>query len=475
MIRIFNTLTREKEPFTPLVPGKVSMYVCGVTVYDDSHIGHARSAIVFDMIARYLKFRGYEVAFVKNFTDIDDKIILRSQKEKRDWKELTEYYMNAYQKEMAPLKVLSPTYEPRATDHILEMISIIEKLISSGFAYRSGGDVYYRVKAFRGYGKLSRRDLSEESAGARVEVNEQKEDPLDFALWKSSRPGEPFWDSPWGKGRPGWHIECSAMSMRYLGETLDIHGGGEDLVFPHHENEIAQSEAATGKPFSRYWIHNGFVTINAEKMSKSLGNFFTIREVLEKYSYSRDVSGEMLRYFMLLTHYRQPIQFSDTAIAEAKTGLDRFYNLFLKFEDAAQGKAPVPDLSPVLESAQVKFQAAMDDDFNTAEAIGQLHLLRNELNKKFTAGYNKASVELLFRFFREIGDALGLFTVPPAQWQFKEQADSLSDDEIEKLIDERNQARKSKDWKKSDEIRKALTDKGIMIEDKPGGKTVWKR
>ena len=474
-MRIYNTLTREKEPFTPLVPGKVSMYVCGVTVYDDSHIGHARSAIVFDMIARYLKFRGYEVAFVKNFTDIDDKIIQRSQKEKRDWKELAEYYTNAYQRDMAPLKVLSPDYEPRATDHIREMISIIEKLISSGFAYPSGGDVYYRVKAFRGYGKLSRRDLSEESAGARVEVNEQKEDPLDFALWKSSRPGEPFWDSPWGKGRPGWHIECSAMSMRYLGETLDIHGGGEDLVFPHHENEIAQSEAATGKQFVRYWIHNGFVKINDEKMSKSLGNFFTIREVLGMYSYSREISGEMLRYFMLLTHYRQPIQFSDAAISEAKTGLDRFYNLFRKFEDSSPGKALISDILPVLEAAREKFQSAMDDDFNTAEAIGQLHLLRNELNKKFTSGYDKSSGEALLRFFREIGEALGLFTVPSAQWQFNEPSDSLSDDEIERLIDERNQARKSKDWKKSDEIRKVLTEKGIMIEDKPGGKTVWKR
>jgi len=311
MLKIYNTLTGKKEVFEPLVSGHVGIYVCGVTVYDVCHIGHARSSLVFDVVRRYLEYKGFNVLFVKNFTDIDDKIIARAQKDGVEWKDVAEKYIEEYYIDMELLGVRKADIEPKATNHIEEMQKIIAALMEKGYAYAIDGDVYYRVKNFTEYGKLSKRDIEEMLAGARVEIDERKEDSLDFALWKSSKAGEPSWSSPWGGGRPGWHIECSAMSMKYLGYTFDIHGGGKDLIFPHHENEIAQSEASTGKTFARYWIHNGFVNVNQEKMSKSLGNFFTIREVFEKYPYSSKVTAEVLRYFLISNHYRSPVDFSD--------------------------------------------------------------------------------------------------------------------------------------------------------------------
>ncbi|MGA2151407.1 MAG: cysteine--tRNA ligase, partial [Geobacteraceae bacterium] len=314
-LRVYNTLTSGKEEFVPLRPGKVGMYVCGVTVYDYSHIGHARANVVFDVICRYLRFLGYEVTYVRNYTDIDDKIINRANADGVPYNVISERFITEFDRDMAQLGLELPTFQPKATDHVGDIIDLVARLIDKGHAYAAGGDVYFCVEKFATYLKLSGRNLEEMQAGARIEVDEKKRHPMDFALWKEAKPGEPFWESPWGKGRPGWHIECSAMSIRYLGETFDIHGGGKDLIFPHHENEIAQSEAATGRPFVRYWLHNGFVNINAEKMSKSLGNFFTIREVLEKYD------SEVLRFFLISAHYRSPLDFSDQNLTEAESGM----------------------------------------------------------------------------------------------------------------------------------------------------------
>ncbi|MBI3604891.1 MAG: cysteine--tRNA ligase [Nitrospirae bacterium] len=476
MVKIFNSLSRQKEVFKPLIPGKVNMYVCGVTVYDHSHIGHARSAVVFDMIARYLRFRGYDVKLVKNFTDIDDKIIKRSNEDKIFWKDLTEKYIQEYHREMSLLNVLTPAVEPKATEYLPEMIKVLQGLMDKGFAYAKEGDVYFRVGAFASYGKLSGRDLSGEDSRARVEANELKEHPLDFVLWKASKPGEPSWDSPWGKGRPGWHIECSAMAMNLLGETLDIHGGGEDLLFPHHENEIAQSEGFSGKPFVRYWVHNGFVTVNQEKMSKSLGNFFTIREVFQKIAWPEAVTGEALRYFILSTYYRQPVQFSDQAIDEAKNSLDRFYILFQKCEQASGSRKEAGDkLSQILDKTRQAFIEAMDDDFNTPEAIAQLHLLRNELNREFSGGLSSREGAGVLAFFKELGEPLGLFKIPEKEWKFSRVMEEISNEDVERFIHERQAARKAKDWKRSDEIRKELAEKGVILEDRPDGGTSWRK
>ncbi len=330
-LRIYNTLTGKKEDFVPQTPGKVSMYVCGVTVYDHCHIGHARANVVFDVVYRYLRHIGYEVTYVRNYTDVDDKIINRANKEGVDFREITERFIREFDRDMNALGIAEPTFQPRATEHIDDIVRIVSALVDKGFAYQAGGDVYFNVERYAEYLKLSKRNLDDMKAGARIEVDERKEHPMDFVLWKEAKPGEPSWDSPWGKGRPGWHIECSAMSMRFLGETIDIHGGGKDLVFPHHENEIAQSEAATGKPFVRYWLHNGFVNINSEKMSKSLGNFFTIKEVLDRYE------AEVLRFFLLTAHYRSPLDFSDQNMNEAEAGLDRIYTALARMEEFAAG------------------------------------------------------------------------------------------------------------------------------------------
>ena len=347
-LRIFNTQTRKKEEFIPLQEGKVGIYVCGITAYDVCHVGHARSAVVFDVITRYLRYRGYDVTYVKNFTDVDDKIIEKARREQKGIAEIAERYIREHDEDMEALGVARPTVTPRATEHIDGMIRLVETLIEKGLAYGVDGDIYYAVEKFPGYGKLSGRDLEDMLAGARVDVNEKKRNPLDFVLWKASKEGEPWWDSPWGRGRPGWHLECSVMSQRYLGDTFDIHGGGEDLIFPHHENEIAQSEGVTGKPLARYWIHNGFVRVNSEKMSKSLGNFFTIRDILKQYH------PEVLRLFLLQSHYRSPVDFSDAALAEARQGMDRFYSTLeaLREHRPADRNCPLPEGEPLREGSR---------------------------------------------------------------------------------------------------------------------------
>ena len=385
-LQVYNTLTGKKEEFVPLEPGRVRMYVCGITVYDLCHIGHARSAIVFDVIYRYLLSLDYQVTYVRNFTDIDDKIIRRAAEEGQDYRTIADRYIRAFYEDMDRLGLLRPTLEPLATEHIAEMIEIVGKLVEKGAAYKAGTDVYFKVDAFSGYGKLSGRDTEDMIAGARVEVDENKINPLDFVLWKGSKPGEPSWESPWGPGRPGWHIECSAMASRYLGLTIDVHGGGKDLVFPHHENEIAQSEMAFDEPFVRYWIHNGFVNINNEKMSKSLGNFLTIREVLQ------DVHPESLRLFVISKHYRSPVDFSDETVAEAERGLERLYGTLEAVKQRAAGaqsteysgevlKQQDAELFEKAESLRALFLEAMDNDFNTAQAVGYIFALQRNLQR----------------------------------------------------------------------------------------------
>src|SRR5512135_1348289 len=379
-MRIYNTLTGKKEEFFPVAEGKVGMYACGVTVYDHCHIGHARSAVVFDVMRRYMIYKGYQFKYIRNFTDIDDKIINRAKQEGISWDAVARKYTEEYYRDMDRLGVGRADVEPKATEHMVEIIGIVKGLMDRGFAYAVDEDVYFEVSKFNGYGKLSKRDLDDMMAGARVEVDERKNNPMDFALWKASKEGEPAWESPWGPGRPGWHIECSAMSRKYLGDTFDIHGGGKDLVFPHHENEIAQSEGATGKPFARYWLHNGFVNVNNEKMSKSLGNFFTLRDVLAK------VKPEVLRFFLAASHYRSPIDYSDQSLTEAKAGLDRLYRVKEKADacrSAGASPSSVPDgeeFDP-LRNAPVRFGEAMDDDFNAAAALGHLFGAGRVLNR----------------------------------------------------------------------------------------------
>ena len=483
MLSLYNTLTGKKEPFHPLQPKHVRMYVCGVTVYDYCHIGHARSALVFDVLRRYLEFSGYEVEFVKNFTDVDDKIIKRANERGVSCETITAEFIEAYYQDMGKLGVRRATNEPKATEHMAEIIELVKTLIQKGLAYPVAGDVYFQVEKYRDYGRLSKRKLEDLQAGARVDVDERKRHPMDFALWKSSKPGEPSWESPWGPGRPGWHIECSAMAMRHLGETFDIHGGGMDLIFPHHENEIAQSCGATGKEFARYWIHNGFVQINQEKMSKSLGNFFTIREIFEKSEWPEDITGEMLRYFLLATQYRGPLDFSDHAIKEAKQALDGFYDLFQRLQEAGDRAAGESELAPAIDRAQEAFRQAMDDDVNTPMAMAALQKLRSDVNKFLEQGLSTEGRKLASTAFRSLGAVLGLFQLET--WQFKLAAGVssdrdgsqavLADHDIEGKLVERNEARKQKDFKKADEIRQFLASRGIVIEDKPDGTSRWKR
>ncbi len=500
-LTIFNTLGNRKEPFTPLVPGKVKMYVCGVTVYDLCHIGHARANVVFDTIVRYLRYGGYEVSFVRNFTDIDDKIIRRANEEGTDYLTISRRYIEAFYSDFDRMGLLRPDVEPRATEHILEIVELVSRLVAAGKAYAVDGDVYYSVRGFREYGKLSGKNTEDLLSGARVDVDERKKDPLDFALWKSSKPGEPAWDSPWGPGRPGWHIECSAMAMKHLGETLDIHGGGKDLVFPHHENEIAQSEGVTGKPFARYWVHNGFVNIDNEKMSKSLGHFFTLREVLAK------VKPEVLRFFFASSHYRSPIDYSDRSLAEAKAGLDRLFRVKEKAEacEAAGARATsIPDdpaTLPIREAA-AKFSEAMDDDFNTAAALGHLFDAARALNRlapsdpagekekagEFLAGY--AALDPLFGVlgllrstasdhFKGQASRTGCAVAgsggegKPAERGPGDAAAPLPEEEILRRISARSAARARKDFAEADRIRKELDASGVLLEDSKGG-TTWK-
>ncbi len=479
-LRIFNTLTLSKEDFTPINNGKVNMYVCGVTVYDYCHVGHARAAIVFDTIFRYLKHLDFNVSYVRNFTDIDDKIIKRAQEENITWKEVTEKYIEAFYQDMGQLNIEAPTQEPKATEHINTMLKMVSSLVDQGKAYESDGDVYYSVRSFEDYGKLSGRNLDDLVAGARVEIGEHKKDPLDFALWKRSKPGEPSWESPWGPGRPGWHIECSAMSYEYLGEQFDIHGGGKDLVFPHHENEVAQSCGFTGKPPVNYWIHNGFVNINKEKMSKSLGNFFTIRDILEKYH------PESLRLFLISNHYRSPIDFSDQNLEEASKVLNRFYEFFAQAEKI-RGElnfASTPEHRDLLRKQPLtqKLELAMNDDFNTAIVLAHLNEELRNLNKilaKKTPGEDEwETFDLSTKTLKYCGQLLGLFLRKPGDYladtlELRIKSTGLDVNKIESLIEQRTTARKSKEFKKADQCRDELTKMGVIIEDSPSG-TTWK-
>jgi cysteinyl-tRNA synthetase len=457
------------------------MYVCGVTVYDYSHIGHARSALVFDVIRRYLESTGYQVEFVKNFTDVDDKIIKRANEQGVSCETLTAKYIRAYYEDMERLGIRQASIEPKATAHMTDIVRLTETLVKKGLAYQIDGDVYFEVAKFPGYGHLSKRKLEDLQAGARVDVDERKRSPMDFALWKKSKPGEPSWESPWGPGRPGWHIECSAMSMRYLGETFDIHGGGMDLIFPHHENEIAQSSGATGKEFARYWIHNGFVQINQEKMSKSLGNFFTIREVFEKSEWSEAETGEMLRYFLLGTHYRSPLDFSDRSLQEAKYAANGFYDLFTRLNESEDKATADKGLMVAIAERKVAFRDAMDDDFNTPVAIAVLQRLKSDVNELLSQGLSTEARKIAREEFRSLGNNLGLFQLDI--WQFKRNivlraepnSYQISGNEIECKVAERNEARKQKDFKRADEIRQFLASRGIIIEDKPDGTSRWKR
>jgi cysteinyl-tRNA synthetase len=460
-----------------------------VTVYDDCHLGHARSCVAFEVLVRYLRRRGFQVTWVRNFTDIDDKILRRAQELGLSWKDVAERYIASFQDDMAALGVPAAQIEPKATEHIPQILDLIQRLVELGFAYAGGGDVFFRVRRFSGYGKLSGQKIEDMEAGARIEVDPNKEDPLDFVLWKGSKPGEPAWDSPWGPGRPGWHIECSAMSMHYLGETFDLHGGGQDLVFPHHENELAQSEAATGKPFARYWLHHGLLTINAEKMSKSLGNFFTVKEVLARFP------AEVVRFFLINCHYRSPLDFSDAALAEAETALLRLYACLARIQDVLQ---PYPNLkrqhpinsfpdSLTLEefhrfgSLRARFDAALDDDLNTAQALGYLFETVRLLNRLLEApsddpGYLTILAEMSEELVA-LGAVLNLLQADPQEMLTtlrQKSADlKISAEEIEELIAARTQARKDKNWAQADAIRKQLLELDILLEDTPQG-TIWK-
>lgn len=474
MLKIYDSKERKLLEFKPLNDNKVGMYVCGVTVYDNCHIGHARSAIVFDIIYRYLKYKNYKVTFVKNFTDVDDKIIKKANEQGVECKEISEKYIEEYYKDMNEIGIQRPEFEPKATENIKEIIDIVSKLVDKGYAYESEGDVYYRVEKFKEYGKLSHKNIDDLRSGARIEISDKKESPLDFALWKKSKENEPAWESPWGMGRPGWHIECSAMSMKYLGETFDIHGGGEDLIFPHHENEIAQSEAATGKEFVKYWIHNGFVQINKEKMSKSLGNFFTIKDILKQFN------GETLRYFLLLTHYRSPIDFSFNGLSSAKEALNRYYSFIDRINEtdfSASSTQFENDIKNSIKLLPEKFEDSMDNDFNTSKAIGEIfHTIKlfNIYLDKCEGHSVKPNENLKINFLNFIDKAnkvLGVFSTDPDTW-FKK--DIANNEWIEAKIRERNSARKNKDFAKADSIRDELLNKGIVLEDSKEGKTRWK-
>jgi len=454
MLRIFNTLTRTKEDFAPIEPGRVRMYVCGMTVYDYCHIGHARVLVVFDVVQRWLRAAGFDVTYVRNITDIDDKIIRRAAENGEPIGALTGRFIGYMDEDAAALGVQKPDHEPRATGYIPEMLALIGALETNGLAYRvPSGDVHYAVRKFPGYGRLSGKSLDELRAGERVEVDREKQDPLDFVLWKHSRADEPAWPSRFGDGRPGWHIECSAMSTALLGPTFDIHGGGEDLQFPHHENEIAQSEGALGRPFVKYWMHNGFVRVDDEKMSKSLGNFFTIREVLGRYD------PEVVRFFILRAHYRSPLNYSDKHLDEARSGLARLYT-------ALKGHPAAPGAVDWAEPRAARFRAAMDDDFNTPEAIAVLFEIAGEVNRT-----GSAAVAALLR---GLGAVLGLLGRTAEAFLQGGPAEGWSDARIEAAIAARIAARKAKDFAAADRIRRELLDAGVVLEDSPQG-TTWRR
>ncbi len=458
-MRIFNTITREKDEFKPVTEGEVKIYACGPTVYNYIHIGNARPLCVFDVLRRYFEWRGYKVSFVQNFTDIDDKLIKRANEEGSTVPEIAERYIKEFWTDADGLNVKHATVNPRATENIEQIQSIISALVEKGYAYQSGGDVYYRAKRFSGYGKLSHQPLEDLEAGARIDVTEIKEDPMDFCLWKGAKPGEPYWDSPWGKGRPGWHIECSAMACRYLGKTIDIHCGGLDLIFPHHENEIAQSEAANGCEFAHYWMHNGFINVDNHKMSKSLGNFFTVRDVAEKYGY------EPIRYMMVSCQYRSPINYSYEVIEQAKNSLERLYTCRDNIDFALKNAADGGEAPEFIEKRKQEFIAAMDDDLNTADALAAIFMLVRDINTLIAEGAGKTALEACADMFDQLTGVLGLV--------YNRKTEAL-DSDIEALIEQRTAARKAKDFKTADEIRDKLKAMGIVLEDTPQG-VKWTR
>ena len=478
-LKLYNTLTKQEEEFTPINGKKVNMYVCGVTPYDHCHIGHARCYVAFDIIRRYLEYKGYDLNYIQNFTDIDDKIIKKANDEKTDCETISERYIADFFKGMDALNIKRAHKNPKVTENIGKIIGAVKKLIDKGFAYELDGDVYFRVKSFATYGKLSGRDLEEMQSGARVAVNDDKENPMDFALWKKAKENEPFWPSPWGKGRPGWHIECSVLSIDNLGETIDIHGGGADLIFPHHENEIAQSEALTGKQFSKYWMHNGFVMINKEKMSKSLGNFFTLADVLEKYD------PMVLRLFLLTNHYRRPLDFSDDKLEENKKRFEKFIIFKERIKNINTNIRS--ENTPEILEFEKEFETAMDNDFNTAVAIAVLHKLLEYGNKRIESEPNKAKAAA--DKISDLGKILGI------KFEYKRQinleADKIHEDltkvvlslitqkeelpsEIKKILSEREEARKNKNWQESDRLRDVLKEQGYEIKDTKNGTEIWK-
>ena len=462
-MKLYNDATRKKEELEPLHEGEIRMYSCGPTVYDYFHIGNARPFIVFDVLRRYLEYRGYKVTFVQNFTDIDDKMIRRANQENITVKELGDRFIEEYFKDATALGIRPATVHPRATEHIGDIIKLIRRLEKNGLTYTVNGDVYFDTKAYPGYGKLSGQNLDDLEAGARIDVDTDKKNPADFALWKAAKPGEPSWNSPWGQGRPGWHIECSAMSMKYLGETFDIHTGGKDLLFPHHENEVAQAEGATGKPFARYWLHNGFININNEKMSKSTGNFFTVRDILKEFS------PEDVRFFMLSAHYRSPLNFSRDMIAQAHASLTRLYNARdqLLFLQGHAQEHPVTEAETAflgrLDDYVARFDAAMDDDMNTADALGVIFSMVQDMNVSLNAESALSVIMKAYETLTSVTDVLGLL-MQKAEMQLPE--------DIQALVDARAQARKNKDWKQSDELRAQLQQKGYIVEDTAQGQSV---
>lgn len=464
-MKIYNTLTKKKEEFIPITPGEVRMYVCGPTVYNFFHIGNGRTFIVFDAVRRYLEYRGYKVKFVQNFTDIDDKMIKKANAENTTVRELGNKYIAEYYKDADALHIERATINPRATEFINEIVAFVKDLIDKGYAYEVDGDVYFSTKKFNHYGKLSGQDLEELQAGARISVDERKKDPMDFAVWKKQKEGEPAWESPWGMGRPGWHIECSCMAHKLLGETIDIHAGGEDLVFPHHENEIAQSEARTGKPFANYWMHSAFINVNNQKMSKSLNNFFTAREVLEKYN------PDVIRLFMLSGHYRTQLNFNVELLDSSKAALDRLYNAIGNLENLLQEvkqenlSSEEEEYVKKLSGYKDKYIEKMDDDFNTADGISVIFDLVRDVNSNVTVNSSKELVEHSLSLIRELGRPLGIL---------QSSTKGSLEDEIEALIAKRQQARKDKNWSLSDKIRDDLKERGIILEDTPQG-VRWKK
>ncbi|MGN0921487.1 MAG: cysteine--tRNA ligase [Cellvibrio sp.] len=463
MLQIYNTLTRQKEVFKPLVPNKISMYVCGITVYDYCHIGHGRVLVAFDVITRFLRSQGWDVTYVRNITDIDDKIIRRANENGEDYTALTARFIEAMHEDEAKLGIARPDIEPRATAHIDDILNMNQTLIDKGYAYAApNGDVYYRVTRFKDYGKLTNKNPDELLSGARIEVDEVKEDPRDFVLWKAAKEGEPAWKSPWGLGRPGWHIECSAMSKHCCGETFDIHGGGPDLPFPHHENEIAQSEAANGCKYVNYWMHAGAVRVDGEKMSKSLGNFFTIRDVLEKYH------PEVVRFLLISSHYRSPINYAEDNLVEARAGLERFYAALRGYE-----QVPAAELSTLADSEHYRgFVAAMNDDFNTRVALAGMYDLVREIN---SAKGDPAKANPLVAELKALGGILGIFNEAPDVFLKSGGDDQISEQQIDALVQERIEAKKAKNFTRADEIRKQLTELGIVIEDAKDGTSQWRR